>query len=97
MMDLTTNQILVSPIVTEKTVAIPGKYTFIVHNSASKSMVKGAIKEFYGVEPESVNMSAIRSKSRMVGRGKFATKRRTQKKAIVTLKSGETLNFNDFK
>lgn len=89
--------VLVAPIVTEKSVAQSGKYAFRVHMDASKGDVKAAIKEFYGVDVQSVNMIAIKPKTRMVGRGRTMTKRSTGKKAIVTLASGQTLNFNDFK
>lgn len=89
--------VLVAPIVTEKSVAVNGKYAFKVHTEASKADVKAAVKEFYGVDVETVNMIAIKAKTRTVGRGRIMTKRSAGKKAIVTLKSGQTLNFNDFK
>jgi len=89
--------VLVAPIVTEKSVAQSGKYAFRVHTDASKGDVKAAVKEFYGVDVMSVNMVAIKAKTRIVGRGRTMTKRATGKKAIVTLKDGQSLNFNDFK
>ena len=89
--------VLVAPVVSEKSVAIPGKYTFKVDTGATKHEVKAAVKEFYGVEVVDVNMVAVKQKTRVVGRGRTATKRATGKKAIVTLKKGQTLNFNDFK
>ena len=91
------NTVLVEPIVTEKTVAIPGKYTFKVHSKATKPQVVKAVKEFYGVDVDKVNMTAIRSKERSAAKGKTITKRPESKKAVVTLKAGEVLNFNDFK
>lgn len=94
---ITTTTVLVAPIVTEKTVATPGKYTFQVHGDASKKDVAVAVKSFYGVEVEGVNMIRLPAKTRMVGRGRTINKRASYKKAVVTLKDGATLNFNDFK
>jgi len=89
--------VLVAPIVTEKSVAIPGKYAFRVHMDASKSEIKAAVNEFYGVDVTNVNIIPVKAKTRTIGRGKTMTKRATGKKAVVTLASGQTLNFNDFK
>lgn len=89
--------VLVAPVVTEKSVAVTGKYAFRVHPEASKADIKAAVNEFYGVEVTNVNILAVKPKTRMVGRGRTMTKRSAGKKAIVTLKSGQTLNFNDFK
>ena len=89
--------VLVAPIVSEKSVSITGKYAFQVHMDASKHDVMAAVKEFYGVEVVSVNMLTQKPKKRTIGRGRVINKRAPMKKAIVTLKSGQTLNFNDFK
>jgi large subunit ribosomal protein L23 len=89
--------VLVAPIVTEKTVAQTGKYTFKVHGDASKQEVAQAVNAFYGVEVVSVNITINPAKTRTVGRGREISKRKQLKKAIVTLKNGETINFNDFK
>lgn len=88
---------LIAPVVTEKTVAQTGKYTFQVHNDASKETVASAVKSFYGVDAVKVNIVNLPAKTRTVGRGRLINKRPEFKKAIVTLKSGQTLNFNDFK
>lgn len=92
-----TNNVLIAPVVTEKTVAQTGKYTFKVHGGASKQDVATAVKTFYGVDATAVNIVNLPAKKRLVGRGRELTKRSETKKAIVTLKSGETINFNDFK
>ena len=92
-----TTAVIKSPIVTEKTVAVPGKYSFVVDSRATKADVVNAVKEFYNVDVEKVNVSTIPSKQRVVGRGRTITKRSEAKKAIVTLKSGTTLDFNAFK
>lgn len=88
---------LIAPVVTEKTVAQSGKYTFQVHPDASKETVANAVKSFYGVDTVKVNIVNLPAKTRVVGRGRLINRRPEFKKAIVTLKSGQTLNFNDFK
>jgi large subunit ribosomal protein L23 len=91
--------VLVKPVQTEKSVAMEadGKYTFVVHGNASKSDVVSALKEFYGADVVSVNIVNLPKKTRVIGRGKEMTRRRPTKKAIVTLASGKTLDFNAIK
>lgn len=89
--------VIVQPVQTEKSVSMPGKYTFNVHVEATKPEVKLAIKKFYGKEVEKVNMVNLGEKIRIAGRGRSIKKRSNFRKAIVTLKEGQTLNFNDFK
>jgi len=91
------SNVLVAPVVTEKSMAIEGKYTFKVHTEASKPAIKAAVKEFYGVEAVNVHIIPIKSKTRTIGRGREMTKRSNGKKAVVTLKAGQKLNFNDVK
>ena len=50
--------------------------------------VKLAIKEFYGVDVEKVNIVKLPAKTRVIGRGTVAQKRAAQKKAVVTLVDG---------
>ncbi len=93
-----TEQVLIEPINTEKTVTtLHGKYVFLVHSDATKTDVKNALKEFYGVEAEKVNMVNTPEKTKFVGRGVLARKRKPQRKAIVTLAAGKTIDFNAFK
>lgn len=96
-MSIRIDNVLVAPIVTEKSVGMEGKYTFKVHSEATKPQVMEAVKKFYGVDVVRVNVVNLGGKTRAYGRGQIMTKRAPFKKAIVTLKGGATLNFNDFK
>ncbi len=89
--------VLVQPVQTEKTQTQKGKYTFLVHPKATKTDVKKAVKEFYGLTVVSVNMVNLPEKTRLIGRGKLATKRRSLRKAIISLAEGKTLDFNAIK
>ena len=98
MITIRTEDVLIAPVNTEKTVTIlHGKYVFLVHSDATKTDVKAAVKEFYGVDVEKVNMINIPEKTKVIGRGVLARKRKPLRKAVVTLKEGKTLDFNAFK
>lgn len=91
--------ILKKPVVTEKSVKSQedGKYVFYVASDANKVEIKTAVSALYGVRVDSVNVVPVRKKERLVGRGKTVTKRKAKKKALVTLKKGETLDMLKFK
>ena len=86
-------RVLSKPLITEKSAneAELGKYHFEVFNDANKIMIKESIFNLYGVKPESVNIVCMKPKSVRFGRTKGM--RKAWKKAIVTLKKGETINF----
>jgi large subunit ribosomal protein L23 len=90
--------IIVKPIVTEK-MNIKGEslkqYGFVVDKRANKVQIKKAVEELYGVTVESVNTMryAGKQKSRFTKTGLITGKKNTLKKAVVTLKEGETIDF----
>lgn len=94
---LALTDVLIRPIVTEKTSSNAGKYTFEIHKDAGKPEVVKALKEFYNVDVEKVNIIRLPQKDRMVGRGRAMKRRSSLKKAIVTLAGETTLEFNAFK
>lgn len=96
-MELT--NVLISPVVTEKSSAAQTgrKYTFLVHLNTNKVEIAKAVNRFYGVDTVSVNIIPVRKKIRMAGRGRSITKRRMAKKAIVTIKAKQTIDFNKIK
>lgn len=89
--------ILKKPIITEKMTAMAdkGRYGFIVDTNANKVQIKQAVEKMYGVEVESVNTIKLRGKSRMRStKSGFTTGQTpTRKKAIITLKQGESIDF----
>ena len=83
---------IVRPIVTEKTsVAMQdrGEYVFEVASDASKPAIRQAIEQLFGVKVTGVWTSNHRGKLRRVG--KSAGQRPNWKKAIVTLREGDTI------
>lgn len=90
--------ILKKPVVTEKMNRITEKqprYGFIVKKDANKLEIKMAVEAMYGVNVESVNTMVYRgkSKSRFTKTGFVSGQRPNYKKAIITLKKGETIDF----
>ena len=77
--------IIKRPVITERSSEMMAekKYTFEVDTRATKTQVKKAIEEIFGVQVEKVNVMNYQGKFKRVGKfGGFTNKRR---KAIVTL------------
>ena len=66
-----------------------GKYAFKVANKANKTEIKQAIEKKFGVKVEKVNITNSHPKKKRVG--KYTGMTSKYKKAIVTLKKGETM------
>ena len=86
-------EVLRRPLITEKSTAlqVENKYAFEVAKSANKSQVKHAVEKAFKVEVLSVNVITIPGKSRR--RGRQVLPAHPWKKAIVTLKAGDTIQF----
>ena len=91
------HDVLIHPIVTEKTVAMKDKFVFAVHKEATKADITKAILEFYGIKVLQVNITNLPEKFKTAQKGKPARKRAPLKKATITLAKGGTLDFNAFK
>ena len=80
-------------VVTEKSAANAekGVYTFKVAKSANKIQIKDAIEKAFGVKVKSVNTLNTKTKKKRVGR--YVGTKKSYKKAIVTLKDGQTLEI----
>jgi large subunit ribosomal protein L23 len=91
--------IIIKPILTEKQTAIsekfPNRYGFRVAPDANKVEIKKAIEELYGVTVESVNTIKYdgKRKSRYTKAGVISGKTSAFKKAIITLRQGESIDF----
>ncbi len=85
---------IVRPIMTEKTSAAyqdRQEYTFEVAPDANKLAIRAAIQKLFGVTVTGVQTMNVRGKSRRVGQS--VGKRANWKKAIVTLKDGDTIDI----
>jgi large subunit ribosomal protein L23 len=87
-------QIIIKPIVTEKTNALKAEMNqiaFEVHRDANRIQIKYCIEHIFNVHVEKVNTIAMKGKYKR--RGKILGKRRDWKKAIVSLAAGEKIAF----
>lgn len=91
---MTPESVIRRPIfLTEKSNMLRGKnqVVFEVLRDANKVQIKEAVQQLFSVKVESVNTMLYRGKDRRMGRG--YAKMQNWKKAVVTLKDGETLDF----
>jgi large subunit ribosomal protein L23 len=91
-------EVIIKPIITEKMTAMGEKmnrYGFIVAKAANKIEIKNAVEKMYGVSVANVNTSNYigKIKSRNTKAGVVSGLAGNNKKAIVSLKSGETIDF----
>ena len=86
-------EVLRHPVITEKNTDLQalGKYSFEVAGEANKQQVKQAVEKAFKVKVTAVNVISVPGKERRIGRSKVLT--RSWKKAIVTLKSGDSIQF----
>ena len=90
---------IVKPLVTEKmnsiTEKFPNRSGFIVRPEANKLEIKKEVEDLYNVTVVDVNTSYYmgKTKSRYTRRGLSKGQKNAYKKAIVTLKEGDTIDF----
>ncbi len=90
--------ILVKPIITEKAAAESednNKFSFVVRKNANKVQIKKAVEDFYGVNVEAVRTMVVPSKrkARYSKSGVVEGRKSSYKKAIVEVRSGETIDL----
>ena len=89
---------IIKPLVTEKMTGVTDKlnqFGFIVRPEANKLQIKAEVEALYNVNVVSVNTMryAGKNKSRYTKAGLLSGRTNAYKKAIVTLKEGETIDF----
>jgi large subunit ribosomal protein L23 len=87
--------VLIAPIVSEKATSVSEKHNqvlFKVLQDATKPEIKAAVELMFKVEVESV--STVTQKGKVKRFGKSIGRRDHVKKAYVSLKAGQELNFS---
>ena len=86
-------EILRRPLVTEKSTRLSerNKYVFEVDKRANKDQVRLAVEKAFKVGVVSVNIIKVPGETKRMGRRAIA--RPSWKKAIVTLKEGDKIQF----
>jgi large subunit ribosomal protein L23 len=92
------SRIVLKPIITEKMTDVSEKldrYGFMVKTDADKGQIKRAIEKLYDVKVDKVwtMRYAGKTKSRYTKTGLVSGKSASYKKAVVTLKEGNTIDI----
>ncbi len=87
--------IILEPVVSEKSYALldTGVYTFRVHPDASKPEIRDAVAEIFGVKVANVNTLNRNGKRKRNRRTGSFSNRPGEKRAIVTLAPGESIDL----
>ena len=92
-MSLHPNEVLLAPIVSEKSYSLidDRKYSFRIHPNAHKTQVRQAVEQLFDVKVENVNILKVQAKPKR--RGMTRGHRPGWKKAIVQLRAGDTIEI----
>ena len=87
------HDVIIRPIVSEKSYDLMemNRYTFEVAKTAKKEQIAQAVTEVFGVTVTKVNTMNVSGKPRRLRYNKGLS--RSWKKAIVTLKDGDTIDL----
>ena len=86
--------IIKKPLVSEKTAALGknyNKYVFLVDRQANSQEIKKAVEGIYKVKVTAVNL--INQKGKVKRLGRSLGRRSDFKKAVVTIKEGQTIDI----
>jgi large subunit ribosomal protein L23 len=96
-MTLEATQVVLRPVISEKSMdsTTRQKYTFAVADEANKLQIKDAVEELFKVTVLNVNVLTMKpkEKSRNRRRGRQTGYTTAWKKAIVTVKAGDSIEF----
>lgn len=95
MAELTAYDVLIRPVITEKSNGLMedlDKYVFEVAPNANKIQIQQAVEDIFEVEVEKVNTMVMPAKRGRRGR-RWYMRSKQWKKAIVTLAPGESINL----
>ena len=87
-------QVLLAPQISEKATFIADKneqVVFKVASDATKPEIKAAVELLFKVQVESVQVANVKGKEKRFGR--FIGRRKSWKKAYVSLKPGQEINY----
>ncbi|MBV8152173.1 MAG: 50S ribosomal protein L23 [Candidatus Eremiobacteraeota bacterium] len=89
--------VIIAPLITEKSMTGTARqqYTFEVHPRATKTQIRQAIEEIFGVTVRKVNTVQVGGKHKSFARRRVRTEGRQAdwKKAIVTLAEGQKIEL----
>jgi large subunit ribosomal protein L23 len=85
------SQVILRPVLSEKSYVLSaaGKYTFRVHPDAHRTQIRQAVESLFDVHVVDVRTLSVKSKPKR--RGLISGRTRSWKKAIVQVRSGESI------
>ena len=96
-MTLVASQVILRPVISEKSMDATQahKYTFAVHDDANKLQIKQAVEELFKVKVLGVNVSTTKAKekSRNRKRGRVQGHTSPWRKAVVTVRATDKIEF----
>jgi large subunit ribosomal protein L23 len=96
-MTLQATEVILRPVISEKSMdqTSRNKYTFAVADEANKMQIKAAVEELFKVTVLHVNVLTTKrkEKSRNRRRGREVGYTSAWKKAVVTVKAGDSIEF----
>lgn len=93
-------EVLLKPIISEKTIALASElnqYTFVVNSRADKIQVAKAAAAKFDVTVENVRLLNKLGKKVTFGKTRQKGRKSTYKKAIITLKEGDSIEIFNLK
>lgn len=93
-----TEEVLIKPVLTEKIQNLTdkaNKYSFVVSPRSTKADIKHAVEKKFSVNVEAVRVINVKGKTKRMStrRGMTTGRRSDTKKAIVTLKKEQKIDF----
>jgi large subunit ribosomal protein L23 len=87
------SEVIIRPLITEKgtNLAQQDKYTFQVAPRANKIEIRTAVERMFKVNVLDVNVSNVKGERKR--RGRFWTKTPNWRKAVVTVRSGQSIEI----
>jgi large subunit ribosomal protein L23 len=88
------NNVIIKPVLTEKATGLMEKenrYAFIVKLNANKNQIKSAVEKFFNVKVEKISTTTSAGKTKRSMKG--VRKTSSVKKAYVTIKNGQKIEF----
>jgi len=90
--------IVIKPVITEKSLRlanVDNTYTFVVQRTANKNQIIESIEQLFSVNVNSIRTIVNQKENKRTGKKRMAVTTGKTKKALVTLKMGQSIDLFD--
>lgn len=90
--------IVIKPVITEKSVRLANEnntYTFVVQTTANKNQISDSVEQLYSVDVVRIRTVVNQKETKRTGKRRTAVTTGKTKKALVTLKKGQSIDLFD--